>query len=453
MRDRRSKLSEQDYTPRIWRGPIKRALVLENPHLSLDTMLAEQGIEVERLTVAPTSEDELIEVLNRGQHQLIFKRSRVQVTRRVVEEVPSLLGVMLCCIGDDSVDKQACADAGVLVMNDPISNARSVVELVLGEMLCMGRRVFEAVDETNHSKFKKNNRARYELKGKTISVIGLGNIGKQVAQVAQMIGMKVVFFDNRDVAREVGETLGWKAAGSLEEAFALAHVVTLHLSANDYQGHSNEGLITAEVLKEMGTKIDVPGPKLFLNAARGVIHSAEALLEAVDSGAIDYAFVDVFPEEPHHGKDHWVNPYAEHPRIYATPHIGAATQEAQPRIARHIARSTRLLNVFGQARDCVFSPKLPIGVQGLSEPSCVLAVVHSDKRGTKKAIDEAIFDAGLSNISSAHRDFPHLGIAYDVNVLDGALSPEQVQTLIERAQEATGDPLAIRSVRVIGRCA
>jgi D-3-phosphoglycerate dehydrogenase len=360
---------------------------------------------------------------------------------------------MLCCIGDDSVDKQACADAGILVMNDPISNGRSVVELVMGEMLCMGRRVFEAVDETNQSQFKKNNRARYELKGKTLSVIGLGNIGKQVAQFAEMMGMKVIFYDNRDVAREVGETLGWKSAPTLQDAFAQAHVVSLHLSANDCHGRSNEGRITAEVMEAMGSQVDVPGPKLFLNAARGVIHSAEDLLAAVDSGAIDYAFVDVFPEEPHHGKDAWVNPYAGHPRIYATPHIGAATQEAQPRIARHMARSTRLFNSFGHARDCVFSPKLPIGVQGLSEPSCVLAVVHSDRRGTKKAIDEAIFDAGLSNISSAHRDFPHLGIAYDVNVLDGALSCEQVQAMIKQAQDATGDPLAIRSVRIIGRCA
>jgi D-3-phosphoglycerate dehydrogenase len=443
-------VNEPIWTPRIHRGPLTRALVVENPHPSLDELLAQEGFSVERLHAAPSSEDALIEALNRGQHQLLFKRSRVEVTRRVIEEVPSLQAVMLCCIGDDSVDKQACADAGVMVMNDPISNGRSVVELVLGEMLCMGRRVFEAVDETNRHQFKKTDKARYELKGKTVSIIGLGNIGKQVAQVCEALGMRIVFFDNREVAREVGETLGWKAASSLREAFALAHVVSLHLSANDVKGNSNEGLITRELLMAQGEQIDVPGPKLFLNAARGVIHNAEDLIAAVEANVIDYAFVDVFPEEPHHERNAWDNPYAAHPRIYATPHIGAATQEAQPRIARHMARTAKLFNLCGCVRDCVFSPRFPIEIQGMDEMRYVLAVVHSDRRGTKKAIGEAIYEAGLSNLSSTHRDFARLGAAYDLNVLDGALDDAQIRAMIERAVQATGDPRAIRSVRMIG---
>ncbi len=109
---------------RQWSGQLSRALVLENPDPSLDALLGAMGIEVERIPDAP-NEDELVAILERGQHQLIYKRSRVQITERVIQASPDLAAVMLCCIGDDSVDKAACAREGVIVTNDPVSNGRS----------------------------------------------------------------------------------------------------------------------------------------------------------------------------------------------------------------------------------------------------------------------------------------------------------------------------------------
>ncbi len=170
---------------------------------------------------------------------------------------------------------------------------------------------------------------------------------------------------------------------------------------------------------------------------------------AVDEGPIDYAFVDVFPEEPHHKGAPWSNPYADHDAIYATPHIGAATQEAQPRIACHMARTTRLLNQRGFVRDCVFCPRVPIGLQDVEGPYVVLSVVHSDTRGTKKAIDEVIYESGLSNLSSAHRDFPHLKTAYDVSALDSMPGDDFIERLLELAVKYTGETNAIRSVRLV----
>lgn len=435
--------------PRIWNGPFTKALVLENPHASLDDYLAEQGIAVERLSEPPTTEDELIEILAAGGHNLIYKRSRVQITERVVAATPNLHAVMLCCIGDDSVDKMACAKHGVLVTNDPISNGRSVAELVLGEMICLGRRVFDAYDETRSHKWHKNNQRRYELRGKTLGVVGLGNIGKQVAQLGDALGMRILFYDNREVAQEVGETLGWELAGDINAVFARSHVLSLHLSATDGRGRSNAGLIQRENLLSFGSDTDRPGPRIFINAARGFMFAPEDLREAVQSGAIEYACVDVFPQEPHHRGEDWQNPYADVPGIITTPHIGAATQEAQPRIARHVASTTRLFNTRGRLRNCVYSPKHPIGVQAAENASHVLAIMHSDVRGTKRAIDEAIYDAGISNLSSAHRDFPKYGVAYDVSALDGGLSPDQLDGLVQRAAEVTQDPTAIRSLRLI----
>lgn len=439
-----------DHSPRIWFDQFTKGLIIERPHPSLDDCLGGMGIEPDRRDSPPKNEDELIVWLQEGGHNIIFKRSRVRITERVVQATPNLFAVQLCCIGDDSVDKEACARAGVLVFNDPVSNGRSVAEMVLGEMICMGRRIFEAADETHRHQWEKSQHGRFELQGKTLSVIGLGRIGKQVAQLCEAFGMKIAFFDNREVAQEVGETLGWHRAATLQEAFEIGHVVTLHVSAEDYRGRANDNFIDLACLMSMGTKTEVDGPKLFINAARGVIYRAEDLVQAVKEGPIDYAMVDVFPREPKAPGEPWVNPYAEVPQIYATPHIGAATQEAQPRIARYVSNNVRAFNRHGALRDCVYSPRYSIEAPDGSRPEHILTVVHSDVRGTKKALDAAIYDAGLSNLSSVHRDFPRYGIAYDLSVLDGPLSAEQIKALADRVASETGDPTAIRSVRMIG---
>lgn len=438
-----------EHTPRIWFSQFNKGLIIERPHPALDDYLRAMGIEPDRRDTPPRNEDELVAWLQEGGHNIIFKRSRVRITERVVQATPNLFAVQLCCIGDDSVDKEACARAGVLVFNDPVSNGRSVAEMVLGEMICMGRRIFEAADETRRSQWEKSQHQRFELQGKTLSVIGLGRIGKQVAQICEAFGMKIAFFDNREVAQEVGETLGWRRAATIKEAFEIGHIVTAHVSAEDYRGRGNENLIDLECLMSLGTKTDVEGPRLFINAARDVIHRAEDLIEAVTHGPIDYAMVDVFPREPKAPGDPWTNPYAEVPQIYSTPHIGAATQEAQPRIARYVSHNVKAFNRHGGLRDCVFSPRYTIEAPEGVRPDHVLAVVHSDVRGTKKALDAAIYDAGLSNLASVHRDFPRFGIAYDLSVLDGPLDGDQIRVLAERVASETGDPTAIRSVRMI----
>jgi D-3-phosphoglycerate dehydrogenase len=313
----------------------------------------------------------------------------------------------------------------------------------------MGRRVFDAAADTAAHRWTKSGDARYEFLGKTLGVVGLGNIGKQVAQMADAFGMDVIFYDNREVAVEVGETLGWTPAKSIQDVFERSHCVTLHVSATDYRGRTNKALITRELLASLGTHTDVPGPKLFINYARGFVLDPADLVAAISAGEIDYGMVDVFPEEPKSKGATWVNPYAECPQVFCTPHIGAATQEAQPRIAKHVAGTTRRLSQRGIVRNCVFSPKYPISVQAGEGKAWVLAVVHCDRRGTKKAIDETIYDAGLSNMSSTHRDMPDYGIAYDLNVLNGPLTDAQIQGLIERAGQFSDDPDAIRSVRQI----
>ena len=166
---------------RVLMGPLERALVVENPDQSLDELLAEAGMSVTRLSDAP-DEKALIEAMRSTRAQVLFKRSRVPVTRALVEACPDLFAVQLCCIGDDSVDKQACADHGVLVFNDPVSNGRSVVEMVIAHLISLSgdsSRRTQTVGRVSG----EDNTERYEIKGKTLGILGLGNIGHRRVQL------------------------------------------------------------------------------------------------------------------------------------------------------------------------------------------------------------------------------------------------------------------------------
>ena len=426
---------------------FQKALVLEEPDPSLDDYLRQQGIEPERLPRSATQDvDGVIERLKEGQHDLLYKRSKFPVNERVLQASQNLAAIMLCCIGDDTVDKPACAREGVLVLNDPVSNGRSVVEMVIGEMIGLARRIFSANEAGRRHLWTKDSSRRYELLGKSLSIIGLGNIGKQVAQLADAIGMDIYFYDTSEVAREVGSTLGWTACSSLEEAFRHGDFVTLHVSAEDSKGHPNRGMITSDHFRQLAAERGANSPRAFINAARGFLYDPDDLKRAVEEGHVRAAAIDVFPDEPGSPEETWHNPYADMEEVVTTPHIGAATQEAQPRIAAHMATSTQLFNEQGTVRDTVFAPGQRIGVN-TEPPHWTLAVVHSDVRGTKKAIDDSIYEAGASNLQSNHRDFSDLGIAYDVSAIDEPLSDVQLDKLIERAIDLSGDPNAIRSIR------
>lgn len=428
-------------------GPFSKALILENPDPILDGLLGEMGIEAHRVPDAP-EEREIVRLLAEGQHDLVFKRSKTQITQAIVQASDRLAAVMLCCIGDDSVDKRACADHGVLVLNDPVSNGRSVAELVIGELVSLSRRLFESVPEMDRDVWRKDSHARYELRGKRLGILGLGAIGRQVAQLGESFGMEIRFFDSALVPREVGVAMGWQAADTMEGLFREADFVTAHLSSTDVAGRSNENVVSYEMLRAMGQK-DYEGPRIFLNLARGLLVRPDDLRRAVSEGHVTYAMTDVFPDEPRKATETaWRNPYADEPRIFATPHIGAATREAQPRIAQYMARTTHLLSAYGMLRNCVFRPRASIQFE-VEYARSMLAVVHVDKRGTKKAVDEAIYDAGANNVRSAHIDFPNLGVAYDLSALDRELTHEQAKALAVRACEVTGDPTAIRLVRTL----
>jgi D-3-phosphoglycerate dehydrogenase len=430
---------------RIRTAPFDRALVVESPHPSLDAALAAYGIEVTRLDKV-ADDAALIRALRDTGAQVLFKRSRIAVTREVIAAAPELHAVQLCCIGDDSVDKVAAADAGVLVLNDPVSNGRSVMEMAIGLMLTLSRRLFETNDATHAHQWDKSDRERYEVLGKRLGIVGLGNIGRQVAKQAAALGMEVQFFDSRFVAQEVGLEMGWKRCADIAELFRTSDIVSIHTSARDAWDNDNGGLFDP-YLSQLGADRPESSPRVFLNLARGNLFASERLADAVRSGQIRRAAVDVYPEEPSPGYE-WENPYFDLPQVVCTPHIGAATQEAQPRIATRVARTIGNLSRFGSIRDCVFSPRAELSVPTPEPGQAILAVVHSTSVGTRKAVADAIYEARVSTLGSTQQDFP-LGVAYDLSVLERPLPEDELRGLVDRARAISGDPTAIRAVRQV----
>lgn len=430
---------------RFHSGPLKKALVVESPDLALDPLLVGQGIEVDRRQEVP-DEATLARWLQEGGHDIVFKRSRVPITRTVIEAAPALMVVQLCCIGDDSVDKRACADNGVLVFNDPVSNGRSVVELAIAHLIALSRRLYETYDHTRAGGFDKSQEERFEIQGRVLGVLGLGNIGRATARAAEALGMQVVFHDTREVAREVGIEMGWESVPTIEALFRKSDCVTVHVSAEDARGQSNRALLTREHFSLLAADRFGESPRLFLNLARGFLYDPADLLAAVSCGVVRRAAVDVYPEEPR-GAGPWSNPYAAEPRIATTPHLGAATVDAQPRIARRVASTVRAFSRTGAIRDCVLRPRLTLGLSDLAPGNALLAVIHSTVRGSRKAIQDAIFEAGASNLSTVHQDFEELGVGYDLLALDKPLTDSQVRHFAAQAAELTGDARTIRALR------
>lgn len=433
---------------RICEGPLSRALIVENPHPDLDRALLAAGWACTRLPDAPSPE-RMIAALRESRAQVLFKRSRVEVDAALLDAAPDLVAIQLCCIGDDSVDLQAAADRGVLVFNDPISNNRSVVELAIAHLIALSRRLYETDVDCRHGGWDKSNVERYEIQGKVLGVLGLGNIGRAVARAAQGLGMEIRFFDSREVAVELGQELGFRFCANIEELFRSSDYLTVHLSATDSQRNSNAGVLDGGVLDLLGADRPADSPRIFLNLSRGFLYEAQSLLSAVERGRIRRAAVDVYPTEPM-GKEAWLNPYEAQPRIALSPHIGASTLEAQPRIARRVAETMAVFSRSGAIRDCVFSPRTQLAVvESGVRARAALLVVHSTTRGTKRAIDDIIFESGASNLASQHRDIDHLGVAIDLAALDRPLESAQLHALAERAALLTGDATAIRSVRQV----
>ena len=296
-----------------------KALLLENIHPDAARLLEDTGLEVVRRSSALDEAELAAELPGVA---LIGIRSKTRLTARVLQSAPDLLAVGAFCIGTDQIDLTAATALGIAVFNAPYSNTRSVVELALAEIIGMTRRLTEKDQKMHAGVWDKSAHGAHEVRGRTLGIVGYGNIGAQLSVVAEAIGLRVVFYDTADKLA-LGNA---RRCLSLEELLEVSDIVTLHVDGRP----SNSSLFGEKEFSRMR-----PG-SLFLNLCRGFVVDHAALRRSLESGHVSGAAVDVFPEEPKAAGEEFVSVLRGLPNVILTPHIGGSTEEAQADIGAFV---------------------------------------------------------------------------------------------------------------------
>ena len=313
---------------------------------------------------------------------MIGIRSRTQLTEEVFQAAEKLMAVGCFSVGTNQVDLGAARRRGVPVFNAPFSNTRSVAELVIGEIVMLMRRIFDRSVSAHQGGWDKSADRSFEVRGKTLGIVGYGNIGSQLSNLAESMGMRVIFFDLTDKLRH-GNT---EPAESLETLLAVSDVVSLHVPETP----QTQNMMGAAEFAKMK-----PGA-YFINNARGTVVDLDALAEALKSGHIAGAAVDVFPKEPKSNAEKFVSPLQGLPNVILTPHIGGSTEEAQERIGAEVARKLVDYSDIGSTIGAVNFPQ----VQLPPRPNGTRFIhVHENRPGMLNKLNNLISDRGL-NIGS-----------------------------------------------------
>lgn len=296
-----------------------KVLLLENVHPVAIQAFEEQGFKVEFVKGA-LDEDELCERIK--DVSIIGIRSKTQITERVLENANRLMAIGAFCIGTNQIDLKAATQRGIAVFNAPYSNTRSVVELAVGEMILLIRNIVPKSNQMHARNWDKSANGSFEIRGKKLGLIGYGNIGTQLSVVAEALGMEVYFYDAVDKLA-IGNA---RKVKTLDELLQLADVVSMHVDGRV----SNTNLIGKREFDLMKDGV------IFMNLARGHVVDIPALVEAIKSGKVAGAGVDVFPEEPKTNADPFESELIGLSNVILSPHIGGSTEEAQVNIGHFV---------------------------------------------------------------------------------------------------------------------
>jgi D-3-phosphoglycerate dehydrogenase len=321
-----------------------KVLLLEGIHESGVALFEAAGYtNVTRLTKALDGA-ELREALQ-GVH-IVGIRSRTKLTEEVFEAADRLIAVGCFSVGTNQVNLNAARARGIPVFNAPFSNTRSVAELVIGEIVMLLRRIFSRSVSAHEGGWDKSATDSLEVRGKTLGIVGYGNIGSQLSTLAEGIGMKVIFFDITDKLRH-GNT---EPCATLDELLGQADVVSLHVPETPQ---------TKNMMGEAQFKAMKKGA-YFINNARGTVVDLDALARALKDKHLRGAAVDVFPKEPAGNADKFVSPLQGLENVILTPHIGGSTEEAQERIGAEVARKLIDYSDIGSTAGAVNFPQVQL---------------------------------------------------------------------------------------------
>ena len=273
-------------------------------------------------------------------------RSRTQITAEVIDGIRSLVAIGCFSVGTNQVDLAACRTMGIPVFNAPFSNTRSVAELTMAEIVMLMRRIFPKSVSAHAGGWDKSAAGSNEVRGKVLGIVGYGNIGSQLAVIAEAMGMRVLYYDHTDKLRH-GNV---EPADSLDELLAKSDVVTLHLPETP----ATQGMMGAREIAGMKKGA------ILINNARGSVVDLEALAAALQSKALSGAAVDVFPVEPSSNAEKFQSPLQGLDNVILTPHVGGSTEEAQERIGAEVARKFVEYSDVGSTTGAVNFPQVQL---------------------------------------------------------------------------------------------
>ncbi|KAL7422708.1 D-3-phosphoglycerate dehydrogenase 2 [Cryptotrichosporon argae] len=397
-------------------GQLK-VLLLENINVDAAEALKRAGYEVDHFTKA-FSEEELLAKLP-GYHAIGI-RSKTKITAAVIDACPQLLAIGCFCIGTNQVDLVHAAKHGIAVFNSPFSNSRSVAELVIGEIIALSRQLLDRASEMRAGLWNKVSKGCWEIRGKTLGIVGYGHIGAQLSVLAESFGMSVIYYDVVPImplgtARQVD---------TLEDMLRAADFVTLHVpEIPDTIGMMGEAQFAA---MKQGA--------FFINNARGKVVDLSALAAALESGHLAGAAVDVYPKEPGSNGPGFSDALGEFiprlrklPNLILTPHIGGSTEEAQRAIGSEVATAlTRYLN-YGTSLGAVNFPEVDLrAITADDERHIRVCHVHRNEPGVLRAINAIL---GSHNIEKQFSDSKG-DIAYLMADISG-VGQEEVKDIYE----------------------
>jgi len=391
------------------RGKIK-ILLLENISDSAIEEFKQSGYaEIKNLSGAISEADLIREI--KGVH-ILGIRSKTRVTEKVLERADKLLAIGAFCIGVNQIDLRAATQKGIAAFNAPYSNTRSVAELVIGLCVMLIRKISDKNAAAHRGFWLKEAKGSFEMRGKTLGIVGYGNIGSQVSVMAEALGMNVVYYDvltklPHGNARQIRD---------LKELLKQSNIVTLHVPSDA----TTRNMINAETLAAM------PKGSIFLNYSRGDVVDLDALKKAVESDMISGAAIDVFPQEPEKNGDEFSTVLQNLPNVILTPHIGGSTEEAQANIGLDV--TAKLINYLELGTSNGSHSVPPVNLPPQDKTHRILHI-HQNITGVLSEINSKLSTRDINIVGQYLKTNDEIG--YVILDIDRKLSREAFEILKE----------------------
>ena len=334
---------------------------------------------------------------------LLGIRSKTQITEKVLANAPKLQAIGCFCIGTNQVNLNAARKKGVVVFNAPYSNTRSVAELVIGASIILIRKIIDKNKAAHEGKWFKEAKGSYELRGKTLGIIGYGSIGSQVSILAEALGMKVIFYDVV-TKLPLGNAISKK---SIKEVVSKSDIITLHIPEN---------VATKNLINKSNLKYFKKG-SILINYARGEVVDLDALANSLKDGHLSGAAIDVFPGEPEKNGDAFSSPLQNISNVLLTPHIGGSTEDAQLNIGEDVSMKLYQYLEMGITTGSHTIPEMSLPPQ---EGTHRILHIHSNVPGVLSEINSTLSEHHINILGQYLKTNDEIG--YVVLDLDKKLS-------------------------------